>query len=202
MTVKANEKLFVASGDLSDVVLNWYGDSIDKLDIYAESYRSAAQALVERLTDDQLRDIGACPVVFLYRVSLELFLKAILISGAKLLQQHGEPLEIEGILNKDHNLSELWNELKRLYQKLGWKWDAEVDVFGRLVREFQHKDPKASYFRYPVKKDGEAALDRNFSFELRNFCERMETLLEFLDGMECGLAGLLDEKQEALLDCY
>jgi hypothetical protein len=202
MTVKANEKLFVASGDLSDVVLNWYGDSIDKLDIYAESYRSAAQALVQRLTDDQLRDIGACPVVFLYRVSLELFLKAILISGAKLLQQHGEPLEIEGILNKDHNLSELWNELKRLYQKLGWKWDAEVDVFGRLVREFQHKDPKASYFRYPVKKDGEAALDRNFSFELRNFCERMETLLEFLDGMECGLAGLLDEKQEALLDCY
>jgi hypothetical protein len=202
MTVKANENLFVASGDLSDVVLNWYGDSIDKLDIYAESYRSAARALVERLTDDQLRDIGACPVVFLYRVSLELFLKAILISGAKLLQQHGEPLEIEGILNKDHNLSELWNDLKRLYWELGWKWDAELDVFGRLVREFQHNDPKASYFRYPVKKDGEAALDRNFSFELRNFCERMETLLEFLDGMECGLAGLLDEKQEALLDPY
>ena len=201
MTVKANENLFVASGDLSDVVLNWYGDSIDKLDIYAESYRSAAQALVERLTNDQLRDIGACPVVFLYRVSLELFLKAILISGAKLLQQ-GEPLEIKGILNKDHNLSELWNDLKRLYQELGWKWDAELDVFGRLVREFQHKDPKASYFRYPVKKDGEAALDHNFSFELRNFCERMETLLEFLDGMECGLAGLLDERQEALLDCY
>ena len=98
MKVKANENLFVASGDLSDVVLNWYGHSIDKLDIYAqESYRSAAQALVERLTNDQLRDIGACPVVFLYRVSLELFLKAVLISGAKLLQQHDEPLEIEGI---------------------------------------------------------------------------------------------------------
>ena len=42
----------------------------------------------------------------------------------------------------------------------------------------------------------------DFSFELRNFCERMETLLEFLDAIECGLAGLLDEKQEALLDPY
>ena len=79
-------KLFIATGDRSDVVLNWYGQSIDKLDLYSEAYRSAAQSLIEKSSEDQLRDIGACPVVFLYRLSLELSLKAVLISESKILQ--------------------------------------------------------------------------------------------------------------------
>jgi hypothetical protein len=149
-----------------------------------------------------MRDVGACPVVFLYRLSLELYLKAILISGLKILQEQGEPLGVERILNRNHNLSELWKDLKALYKQLDWKWDPELDAVGQLIREFQDKDPKASYFRYPVKKDGEAAFERNFSFELRNFCDRLEKLLELLDRIDCGLAGILDERQEALLNNY
>ena len=89
-----------------------------------------------------------------------------------------------------------------MYRQLDWKWDAELDAFGKLIREFQGKDPNASYFRYPVKKKGEPALERNFSFDLRNFCERMEKMLEFFDGIDCGLAGIFDEMQEAMLDRY
>ncbi len=160
-------KLFTATGDRSDVVLNWYGQSIDKLDLYSEAYRSAAKSLIEKSSEDQLRDIGACPVVFLYRLSLELSLKAVLISVSKILQLQGEPFNgVETILKKSHNLSELMNELKALYRQLDWKWDAELDAFGRLIHEFQHRDPKSSYFRYPVKMKGEPALEPNFSFDL------------------------------------
>lgn len=197
---KQRNKLFAATGDRSDVVLNWYGESIDKLDLYSEAYRSVAQSLIEKSSEDQLRDIGACPIVFLYRLSLELSLKAVLISGSKILEHNGEPFNgPEIILGKSHNLSELLKELKTLYRQLGWKWDATLEGFGKLILEFQDKDPKASYFRYPVKIKGEPALERNFSFDLRNFSERMEEMLEFFDGLDCGLAGLLDEMEEAIL---
>jgi len=98
---KSND-LFLDTGYLSDVVLNWYGQSVEKLDLYAEAYHSAAKVLVENASEDHLRDIGACPVVFLYRLSLELWLKAILISGSKILELQGEDAETtEIILKKD-----------------------------------------------------------------------------------------------------
>ena len=82
-------KLFVETGGLSDVVLNWYGEAVEKLEPYAKAYHSAAQLLIETSTGDQLRDINACPVVFLYRLSLELYLKAILILGSSILGLDG-----------------------------------------------------------------------------------------------------------------
>lgn len=130
----SRENLFEASNDLSDAVLNWYGESIDKLDVYSETYRRAARSLLEKSSSDQLRDIGACPVVFLYRLSLELYLKAILISGSKILRLDGdESAEIKTILKKGHNLSELWNEFRKLYRRLNWKWDSDLDSVGRLA---------------------------------------------------------------------
>ena len=77
-------ELFIETGGLSDVVLNWYGEAVEKLEPYAKAYHSAAQLLIEKSTGDQLRDINACPVVFLYRLSLELYLKAILILGSSI----------------------------------------------------------------------------------------------------------------------
>ena len=88
-----SNKLFIASGGLSDVVLNWYGQAIEKLEPYAKAYHSAARLLIEKSSSDQLRDIGACPVVFLYRLALELYLKAILILGSSILQLEGAPFK-------------------------------------------------------------------------------------------------------------
>ena len=84
-------KLFIDSGGRSDVVLNWYGQAIEKLESYAKAYHSSARLLIEKSSDDELRDISACPVVFLYRLSLELYMKAILILGSKILRLEGVP---------------------------------------------------------------------------------------------------------------
>jgi hypothetical protein len=90
--------LFVETGYGSDVVLNWYGHSIEKLDLYAEAYHAAAKVIVEKASAEQLRDIGSTTIVFLYRHSLELWLKAILISG---FRPYGDEFEtIEAILKK------------------------------------------------------------------------------------------------------
>lgn len=197
------ENLFVATGDLSDVVLNWYGESIEKLDFYSQAYHSAAQVLMENSSDDQLRDIGACPVVFLYRMSLELSLKALLISGSKILQHQGEPSNAaEKILARRHNLSELLKDLRVLYKQLDLAWDAEHAEKGRFIIELDRKDPGSFCFRYPVKIDGAPALEQDFRFDLRRFSSRMDEVLAFLDQIDCGLAGILEQMQEAALANY
>jgi hypothetical protein len=198
-----SKKLFISTGDLSDVVLNWYGQSIEKLDLYSEAYHSTARLLIEKSSDDQLRDIGACPAVFLYRLSLELSLKAVLISGSKILQLRGEPFNaIKEILNRGHILSELLADFKALCKQLDGKWGPQRAAIGEIIAEFHEKDPLSFCFRYPVKKSGEPALGENFRFDLSNFCARMDEVLEFLDQFDCGLAGRLDEMQEAALDRY
>lgn len=91
--------LFVATGGLSDVVINWIGEPTEWFDFYAKAYHSAARRLFEKSSQKQLRDIGACPVVFLYRHSLELYLKEILISGQGILRLEGKPFRtVENIL--------------------------------------------------------------------------------------------------------
>jgi len=192
---KSND-LFLDTGYLSDVVLNWYGQSVEKLDLYAEAYHSAAKVLVENASEDQLRDIGACPVVFLYRLSLELWLKAILISGSKILELQGEESETtEVILKKGHDLTKLLQAFKLLCIKLSWKWDAEHKALAAMIGQFHQVDRGSFCFRYPVDLSGEPALEQGFRFDLRTFCIRMDEILMFLDQADCGLAGKLDECQ-------
>ena len=192
-------KLFVETGGLSDVVLNWYGEAVEKLEPYAKAYHSAAQLLIEKSTGDQLRDINACPIVFLYRLSLELYLKAILILGSSILRQDGTRFRIvEEILNQRHNLPGLWKEFKTLCRLLDWEWETEYDACGEIIMELHEKDPGSFCFRYPITMSGDPALEHDFRFDLENFCARMDEVLEVLDRVDCGLAGILDESQEPI----
>ena len=133
-------KLFVETGGLSDVVLNWYGEAVEKLEPYAKAYHSAAQLLIEKSTGDQLRDINACPVVFLYRLSLELYLKAILILGTSILRPDATPFRtVEEILNQRHNLPGLWKEFKTLCRLLAWKGRRNMRHAARSSWSFMKK---------------------------------------------------------------
>jgi len=130
-------------------------------------------------------------------MSLELSLKSILVSGSRILQLQGELFSTtEKILAKGHNLSELLNELRSLYKQLGWAWDSEHDEIGGTINEFHKNDPGSFCFRYPVNLGGKNALDRDFRFDLSNFCTRMDEVLTFLDHVDCGLMGVLDETQQ------
>ena len=196
------KSLFVPNDDLSDVVLNWYGDAIEKLEPYAKAYHSAARLLMQTSSEEELRDIGACPVVFLYRMALELYLKAILISGSNILRLDGASKTAEQILKLGHNLQGLLDEFRALCDELDWEWDAQHKMVAQMVMEFDKFDPGSFCFRYPVTKSGDSALEQGFRFNLKTFCVRMDEVLECLDRIDCGLAGLLDEAQEAALNQY
>jgi hypothetical protein len=189
--------LFVATGSPSDIVLNWFGKPMEKMDSYAEAYHLAARRLFEKSSNAELRDEYVCPVVFLYRHSLEILLKEILINGQKILQLEAKPFQTEEqILKIGHNLSSLWKELKKLHEQIDWTWETDLDAQGEIIEEFDELDSNSFSFRYPVTKDGDSALGQNFSFDLHHFCDRMDEVLEKLDSVSCGIAGVLDQMDQ------
>lgn len=187
------KSLFITSACPSDAILNWFGEPVEKFGAYAQAYRSSASRLLEKSSHDELRDIGACPVVFLYRHSLELYLKEILICGQKLLHHQGKPTQsLEDILKSNHNLSKLCDAIKALHSQIAWEWDSELERDMERIKEFDKLDPQSSSFRYPNLKNGSAALGEGFQFDLQHFSNGMEEVLEKLDAIACGIAGVVD----------
>lgn len=186
--------LFIKTDSASDVVLQWFGQPIDWLYFHAESYHLAAQVLFARSSANELRDTGSCPVVFLYRHSLELFLKELLINGNKILQAEDKPYkDVKAILNRNHQLTKLWDDLKELYELIDWSWDEELDVLGEIIHDFDSVDPRSFGFRYPVTKENVSNMPQGFRFDLRHFCERMDYVINTLDQINCGLVGTFDQ---------
>ncbi|MGA8807397.1 MAG: hypothetical protein WB973_05925 [Thermoanaerobaculia bacterium] len=76
----------------------------------AESYREAAQAVVNTLAEDEVfthsislrQGIRAYPVFFLYRQALELTVKGIIVAGMDLVEFQGESIDVEA-LYQNHN---------------------------------------------------------------------------------------------------
>jgi len=191
------KKLFAPTGALSDTALNWYGRPIEKFDIYAQAFHLAAKKLAKGLSEEELRDIYACPVVYLYRHALELWLKKILFTGSIILRLEGQDAEsVREILNQKHNLQTLWRKIYFLFKKVGWDWDTELKNYEKFIHDFSEADTKSFSFRYPVTLDEGSSLPMNFSFDLRSFCTHMDKFLERLDQIDCGLAGELDQMSE------
>lgn len=175
-------KLFISTGSIDDVVLNWYGHPADKFYPFATEYHYAARRLVDHSRDSELRDIGACPVVFLYRHSLELLLKEILMTGRYL---GSESLKPDSITDMGHDLRRLWDACKSLLRGTSmWEeWSASLADHENVIVEFAKIDAGSFSFRYPISKNGtRAALaanrpDLGFAFNLKHFCQTMDELL-------------------------
>ncbi len=174
---------------------------MEKFDSYAEAYHSAAWRLFEKSSPDEVHDINACPVVFLYRHALELYLKEILINGHRILRLGGGPFLTEtDILENGHKLFKLWQEIEELHEKLGLTWQTDLDAEGAIIKEFSDVDQHSFGFRYPVKIDGDPTTQQNFRFSLRHFCCRMNQVLNRLEIMSGAMKEGLDAASEQAVD--
>jgi hypothetical protein len=92
------------------------------------------------------------------------------------------------------------NELRRLlpgvhaiFKTMEWEWDFEVsglqswDDFCHLVKEIDEIDPQSYCFRYPVTKDGDAALPKHFIVNIISFARTRDPILDLLDAAITGL---------------
>lgn len=178
-----------------NVVLNFTSYPKGELAIYGLAYRDAANTLVTALKERRwYSDVDACPIVFLYRHSIELYLKAIILWGAGLVRlQSGEHISTDNLF-ATHRFRDLLPAVKRIFKEAGWLGHGPKDVqFGtfeeieKLILAFEEIDPISFAFRYPVDRQGDANLPDNFHFNVIALGEETSEMLRMLDGAVTGV---------------
>jgi hypothetical protein len=174
-----------------NIVLNFSEDLIHALVPFAIGYRKAAGALAASFRGDAYADYDGYPVLYLYRHSLELLLKAVVYRGAKVMGLVGlERPNVPGLFSR-HELERLLPAVRAVFRAMDWEWDATPigthAEFENIVRQVDKIDPKSYTFRYPMSPSGEA---EHFVVNVPNFAETLDVLLRLLEGAN----DLLDER--------
>ena len=139
-----------------------------------QQYFNAASALVEAIKHQQVADYEvANPVLYLYRHSIELFLKAIMRDAAK-----------------THNLDALSQEYQTFIRS---EFDADVpDWIIDRMRELGAIDPNSTAFRYNLTYDRGAKTDRpidgEYHVNLHHLQSAMSALVTALVGVIAAVA--------------
>ncbi len=179
-----------------NVVLNFTRHAKADLHIFARAYHQAASGLVDVFrAKSYYSDAEACPIVFLYRHAIELYLKAILLWGGGLVRlQTGEVLDLDKMF-QHHDFKFLLPHVRKVFEVAGWLSPtieaairygtfAEIET---VIMEFEEIDPGSFAFRYPVNTKGVAPLPEQFHFNVVALGEDLDLLLRALDGAAEGV---------------
>ncbi len=131
--------------------------------IYADGYRRAADALVDRVEGEPPDDIFLLPIVFLYRHFVELTLKDLFLRLVSLCHIGIDPKRVT-----THKLIPLWEFVKAHLNCIREEMhDKEiVPALDKLIRELSDLDPDSMHFRYAVDKEfAEMVLPRSLSMD-------------------------------------
>src|SRR5437879_5650306 len=164
-----------------DVVLNFMRFPKGELAAYARSYHEAGQHLVKHKASTHYRDPDACPIVFLYRHAVELYLKAIIHCGNSVLRLNNKPIEPDRNIFTEHRLRVLLKNVKPIlrFQRSLTNWgDSHFTCFRdgeKVIDELEEFDPSSYSFRYPVDTTGaKATLPHHFLFNVIAFGEKFD----------------------------
>jgi hypothetical protein len=196
----SQRRLFVRNeGGRENMVLNWHNAPEKEFRHYAKAFWNAAQDLISNgdMDSGPAGDFSGCPIVYLYRHALELYMKGILLGkGGALLNPRPTDKEI---FDAKHSLKKLLPDIRRLFKRRGWdkRFGKEsvltLNDFEAVVNELEDVDGKF-FSRYPVDKGGRGTVDHHFSFSVQKFARIMDDVLNTLDGtFDC-----LDAEAETL----
>ncbi len=167
--------------------------------VFARGYSRAASMLAQvLLSKPGFPDYEAYPIVFLYRHSLELYLKN-LIYKSGLLSAFRRMDDIDGILRPIHRLDTLADIATKVLRTLFPDMD-EVQQLARQISnisyEFSQLDPDSYSYRYPTNTRGGAAARRHQTMSLRALSTSMDALLQHMEALDFGLDVETYEAQE------
>jgi hypothetical protein len=147
-----------------NVVLNFMRFPKGELAAYGRSYHEAAQHLAKRMANSHYRDPDACPIVFLYRLAVELYLKAVIHWENSLLLLNGKPTVPHKNIFTEHRLVALLKSVKpilRFHNSLQNWGDSHFSSFRnveKVIKELEEFDPGSYSFRYPITTEGQNTL--------------------------------------------
>lgn len=185
---------FQSDSPHGNVVFNFRRNPAGELAAWGAGNRRAARLLVQALQQASgYRCNDVYPIFFLYRHALELYLKAVVHEGAVWMGFVQKEWKVPERLFSDHRLSRLLPPIREVFESLEWTWDFDIsglrsfDDFAAFVRSVEEIDEKSLAFRYPVTKDGTAALPHHFVLNVFAFAQSMEQALDILDAAVTGL---------------
>lgn len=196
--------VFESKNRHGNVRFNFLRNPIDNLAPFAAGYHEAGKRLAGMLAASRgYRDYEGYPILFLYRHALELYMKAIVYRGARLLHllDIGSPDTSE--IFRHHRLSRLLPGVKAVFEGVGWTWDSNtagmrsVEEFAELLRGIEELDADSYHFRYPTDKKGHPALERHTMVNAVAFSRNMDPILDGLDYAVQALNAEFDASAEA-----
>ena len=138
--------------------------------LIATGFKSAGDALVERLAKQGRDDALTLPVLFCYRQYIELRLKEV-IEKINTFEETGETYK------QTHKLSQLWSTLKTIMTiHIENKEQQEFDIVEECIMELHNLDEKGIAFRYPVIFFQE-------QIDIGNMKSVMDAISSFLDAI-------------------
>ena len=177
-----------------NVVFNFLKPAIGQFEAFAAGYHEAGKVLVTNMKASRgYRDYDGYPILYLYRHALELYLKAFIYRGVRLLEIRDNQKLETGFLLTSHRLSSFLPAFRAILTSIDWKWDFEItgfnslDDFEDLIIGIEKVDADSYCFRYPVTTKGDSALPKHFVVNVINFAKHMDKILDMLDGAIRGL---------------
>lgn len=181
-------KTFYAAsqGTYGNALLNWANHAPSDIVEYAFSYRNAAHNLIacrEKIEFGAI-DHNACPIIFLFRHSIELYLKAIVYHLAKLSIDDGQLKIVLPKLWKEHSLVRLLEMAKPVMMAMRTSLPPalrELDQDTRLfLANLDGIDPGSYTFRYPVTSHGNSSLSDMLIVNIFVFADQADFALDEL----------------------
>src|ERR1017187_2881826 len=180
---------------------SWHNGGDIEIGLYARSLHKAAKTLIATLDLEPNLNTAwdACPVVLMYRQSVELHLKALVGEGRNFL-----PSPTDGItLYKTHSLRWLAQIVCQIIKAVRWENEfkcegiATLADFSAVVKELEALDPVSSV----VRSGGRARHDGSVPHQLQppnvvRFAKRLDFLLTLLDVTADALAAEWDLRSE------
>jgi hypothetical protein len=164
---------------------------------YGSGFLEAARTLARSFARRGKRQIDILPVLFLYRQSIELLAKAVLLSGNRLMQRgsagQDEPALFASFSRSRHRLLPLLDSIRQVFEDAHWDWywpKSAIESFDdarRVIEELDTLDPDSFNFRYPTNIRGERAISAGHTIGLRSTVAVLDDLAEALDTAVFGL---------------
>lgn len=180
-------------------VTSFLDDPKDDFGVFAEGYWHAASNLAkDLLSGPKFPDYDAYPVVFLYRHSLELYLKNVIYKAVLLMALKGMD-RIDTKLYNNHNLIILARLAAAILQRLfpaDMSLQQIADKMLRVSSELSDIDPDSYAYRYPIDTQGGYSTPRHQAVNLKALSRTMDDLLEDMDTLDFGFQVETSQAQE------
>jgi hypothetical protein len=180
-------------------VTSFASDPKDDLGIFARGYFQAARTLADHLMSKPgFADYEAYPIVFLYRHSMELFLKGIIYRAAVLSEWEGIE-DIESCLRNTHRLVPICRECLKALRKLFHDDEGLMSVLPEIqdiACELETIDQHSFSYRYPIDRNGRASTENHQVVNLGLLSNSMNRALDTLDTIHFGINMEIGTREE------